>query len=132
PTESQDSLDADGRWPDVLARRLVAAGRPLSVLNEGVAGNGVLRDGTALGSDAFGPAAIRRLDADVLSQAGVTTVILFEGINDLAGTPVATVDEVVGGYRQLIDRMHSRGLRVLQGTMTPLGGTKGIPAETDA
>jgi lysophospholipase L1-like esterase len=130
--EAQDSLDADGRWPDVLARRLLAANRPLSVLNLGIAGNGVLRDGTALGSDVFGPAAIRRLDADVLSQAGVTTVIVLEGINDLAAPPTPTVEELLGGYRELIDRMHSRGLRVLLGTMTPVGGVEGLAPDTDA
>jgi len=130
--ESQDSLDADGRWPDGLARRLGAANRQLSVLNAGIAGNAVLRDGPAVGSDVFGPAAIRRLDADVLSQAGVTTVVLFEGINDLSNPPIATVEELLGGYRQLIDRMHSRGLRVLQGTMTPVGGADGIPSGTEA
>lgn len=130
--EAQDSLDADGRWPDVLARRLLAANRPLSVLNVGIAGNGVLRDGTALGSDVFGPAAVRRLDADVLSQAGVTTVILLEGINDLAAPPTPTVEELEGGYRELIDRMHSRGLRVLLGTMTPVGGVDGFAPDADA
>jgi lysophospholipase L1-like esterase len=130
--ESQDSLDADGRWPDVLARRLLAANRPLSVLNLGIAGNGVLRDGTALGSDVFGPAAIRRLDADVLSQAGVMTVILLEGINDLATPPTPTVGELLGGYRELIDRMHSRGLWVLLATMTPVGGFEGVAPDTEA
>jgi hypothetical protein len=47
PPESLEGIDADGRWPDVLARRLRSAGRPLSVLNAGIAGNRVLRDGTA-------------------------------------------------------------------------------------
>jgi lysophospholipase L1-like esterase len=130
--ESQDSLDADGRWPDVLGRRLLAANRPLSVLNVGIAGNGVLRDGTAFGSDVFGPAAIRRLDDDVLSQAGVTTVIVLEGINDLAAPPTPTVEELLGGYRQMINRMHSRGLRVLLGTITPVGGFDGVAPDTEA
>ncbi|WP_082944953.1 SGNH/GDSL hydrolase family protein [Mycobacterium sp. 852013-50091_SCH5140682] len=130
-TEAQDSLDADGRWPDVLARRLLAAHRPLAVLNVGISGNAVLQDGTAEGSDVFGPASIRRLDADVLNQDGVTTVILLEGINDLSIPPVATVDELIGGYRQLIDRMHAHGLRVLLGTITPAGGADGVPADAE-
>jgi lysophospholipase L1-like esterase len=133
PTESPESIDADGRWPDVLARRLRAANRPLSVLNAGLAGNRVLLDSAAGGNpDVFGPAAIRRLDADVLSQASVTTVIVLEGINDLTISPYATVEEVLGGYRQLIDRMHARGLRVLLGTITPLGGFEDIPPDTEA
>ena len=50
------------------------------MLNAGIAGNRVLLDSTAGGNpDVFGPAAIRRLDADVLSQAGVTAVILLRG-----------------------------------------------------
>jgi lysophospholipase L1-like esterase len=132
PTEAQNSLDADGRWPDVLARRLLAANRPLSVLNVGIAGNAVLQDGAASGADVFGPAAIRRLDADVLNQAGVTTVILLEGINDLSLPPTATADQLIGGYRQLIERMHAHGLRVLLGTMTPAGGSDGVPADAEA
>ena len=126
--EAQDSLDADGRWPDVLARRLLAANRSLSVLNAGIAGNAVMQDGTALGADVFGPAAVHRLDGDVFNQAGVTTVILLEGINDLAEPPISTVDQLLGGYRQLIGALHSRGLRVLQGTITPVGGLDGAPA----
>ncbi|MGO9506027.1 MAG: GDSL-type esterase/lipase family protein, partial [Mycobacterium sp.] len=38
----------------------------------------------------------------------------------------------LGGYRQLIDRTHSRGLRVLLGTQTPFGGVSGAPAGADA
>jgi hypothetical protein len=53
------------------------------VLNAGIAGNRVLHDATAGDNpDVFGPAAVHRLDADVLAQAGVTTVILLEGIAD--------------------------------------------------
>ena len=130
--EAQDSLDADGRWPDVLARRLLAANRPLSVLNQGIAGNAVVQDGTALGADVFGPASLHRLDGDVLSQAGVTTVIFLEGINDLAEPPIGTVDQLIAGYKQLIGALHARGLRVLQGTLTPLGGLDGASPDIDA
>ena len=133
PPESPEGIDADGRWPDVLARRLRAASRPLSVLNAGIAGNRVLQDGTIGDNpDVYGPAAIRRLDADVLSQSGVTTVILLEGINDLLESPNATVEELLGGYRQLISSVHSRGLRVLQGTLTPAGGSEGALPDTEA
>ncbi|MCV7419456.1 SGNH/GDSL hydrolase family protein [Mycobacterium yunnanensis] len=130
--EAAEGIDADGRWPDDLARRLAAAGRPLSVLNLGIAGNRVLQDSTVGGQpDIQGPALIRRLDADVLAQSGVTTVIWLEGINDLLMPPNATVDQLTGGYRDVIDRLHSRGLRVLQGTLTPAGGSA-APPNSDA
>jgi lysophospholipase L1-like esterase len=130
--ETPETIDADGRWPDVLAHRLSNASRPLSVLNLGIAGNRVLHDGTAgHNPDVQGPAAIRRLDADLLSQTGVTTVILFEGINDVLMSPYATVEELLGGYREVIDRLHSRGLRVLQGTLTPAGGSASALPDTE-
>ncbi|MET0701547.1 MAG: SGNH/GDSL hydrolase family protein [Mycobacterium sp.] len=130
--ETTEGLDADGRWPDVLGRRLGAGGRALSVLNLGIAGNRVLQDATAGDNpDVYGPAAIHRLDADALGQAGVTTVILLEGINDLLMSPNATVDGLLGGYREVIDRLHSRGLRVLQGTVTPVGGSASALPDTE-
>ena len=133
PPEALEGIDADGRWTDVLARRLVAAGRQLSVLNAGISGNRLLQDGTVGDNlDLYGPSAIGRLESDVLSQSGVTAVILFEGNNDLLMDPKATVDELIGGYRRLIDVMHSRGLRVLHATNTPVGGLKGLPPDAEA
>ena len=126
--ETREGIDADGRWPDDLARRLAAAGRPLSVLNLGIAGNRVLQDSAVGGQpDVQGAEVIRRLDADLLTQSGVTTVIWLEGINDLLMSPNATVAQLTGGYRDVFDRLHARGLRVLQGTLTPAGGSAAPP-----
>jgi lysophospholipase L1-like esterase len=122
--EALEGIDADGRWPDDLARRLADADRPLSVVNLGIAGNRVLQDATLGGNpDVQGAALIRRLDADLLTQSGVTTVIWLEGINDLTMSPMSTVEQLTGGYRDVIDRLHSQGLRVLLGTLTPAGGS---------
>lgn len=131
--ETMEGIDADGRWPDDLARRLAAADRPLSVLNLGIAGNRVLQDSAVGGQpDVQGAAVIRRLDADVLTQSGVTTVIWLEGINDLFMSPNATFEQLTGGYRDVIDRLHSRGLRVLQATLTPAGGNSAAPPGSEA
>ncbi len=114
--EDQGSLDADGRWTDVLGRRLVAAGRRLSALNAGISGNRVLVDGPAGGgTDWRGPSLLHRLDADVLSLDGVTTVILLAGANDLGRAPDPTPAELIAGYEDIIGRFHAAGLRVLQG-----------------
>jgi lysophospholipase L1-like esterase len=130
--EAIEGIDADGRWPDVLAHRLIAAGRPLSVLNVGIAGNRVLQDATAGDQpDVYGPSAIHRLDADVFSQSGVTTVILLEGINDLVMSPSPTVEDLLNGYRDVIGQLHSRGLRVLHGTITPVGGNSSVLPDTE-
>jgi len=107
------TYDANTRWPDVLARRLVDGGRPFGVLNQGINGNRVL-------NTLLGDSALVRFDRDVLGQAGVRYVILLEGINDIGlGSPDVTADEVIAGYRELIDRAHAAGLKIIGGTLTP-------------
>ena len=70
--------DTNRRWPDVLASRLQADSKTahLSVLNEGIGGNRLLREGA-------GQAALARFDRDVLAQSGVRYLIILEGINDI-------------------------------------------------
>jgi lysophospholipase L1-like esterase len=125
--ETAEGLDANGRYPDVLGRRVRAANLPLSVVNTGISGNRVLRDGGVGNSnrDTNGPAALKRIDTDVLTQAGASTVIWLEGINDLGQDPAASPTEIIAGYQQGIAKMHAAGLRVLLGTLTPSGGASG-------
>jgi lysophospholipase L1-like esterase len=128
-----DSITDGGsrRWPAVLAARLRAAGRDFGVLNEGISGNRLLRDGTD-GRAAFGISALARLERDVLSQPGVRHVILYEGINDIGHPGTAgleseapvTTSELVAGMRQVIARCHELGMRVYGATLTPFEGTE--------
>jgi lysophospholipase L1-like esterase len=113
--------DTNGRWPDVLARRLAAAPLKMGVLNAGIGGNRVLSD-AAWGS---GPNALSRFDGDVLSHSGVTHVIVLEGINDIGNArqnPTPTADDLIAGHKQLIERAHARGLTILGATLTPFWG----------
>ena len=112
------------RWTDALIARL--KGKNLSVLNLGIGGNRVLLDG-------LGPNVLARFERDVLSQPGVTHLILLEGVNDLGvltrdapATPEAhkaLVEQVIAGYRQMIDRARSRGIKVIGATILPYGGS---------
>jgi lysophospholipase L1-like esterase len=114
------TLNANHRWPDVLARRLKDAGLDLAVLNEGIAGNRVLSDGAGI-------SALARYERDVLSLPAVSHVLILVGINDIGfpGTAiepngiVRTADEIIAGYRQLIERAHLRGLKVIGSPLTP-------------
>ncbi|WP_413759453.1 SGNH/GDSL hydrolase family protein [Streptomyces sp. MMBL 11-3] len=115
---SGSTPNTDRRWPDRLAERLRAlpAARRAGVLNAGVAGNRLLREGR-------GPSALARFDADVLSRTGVRTLIVLEGINDIKGTPEQTDPAALGAaYRELVRRAHARGIRVVGATLTPFGG----------
>jgi len=116
--EQLATIDTDGRYPDDLARRLIAAGIDLSVLNAGISGNQLLRSGLPL----FGPSGLTRFAMDALGQAGVTDVIVLEGINDIAHTPPATASELIAAYERLITQAHEAGVAIQLGTLTPTGG----------
>ncbi|MFK4145422.1 SGNH/GDSL hydrolase family protein [Streptomyces sp. NPDC004065] len=120
--------DADRRWPDRLAARLRALppSRRLGVLDAGVAGNRLLREGV-------GPSALARLDADALSRAGVRVLFVWEGINDVKGSPPATDPaSFAAAYRLIVARAHARGIRVVGATLTPYGGHPAHTAARDA
>jgi lysophospholipase L1-like esterase len=121
------TIDANHRWPDVLAERLVAAHLSLGVVDAGIGGNRILHD---LPRAEFGPAALARFDRDVLSVPGVRMVILLESINDigLSGSAslseqAVTADDITAGMRQIVERAHAHGVRVLGATLTPFADT---------
>jgi lysophospholipase L1-like esterase len=130
-------VDVYERWPDVLAARLQADPRTkgVSVLNVGIGGNKLLKDGS-------GQAALARLDRDVLTQPGVKALIVLIGINDIGGlsregevTPEKRTQVVTGliaAYRQIVTRARERGLRVIGATILPCGGTKIYRSDADA
>jgi len=120
------------RWPDNLARRLQADPRTghVAVLNAGIGGNAVLAGG-------LGPTALARLDRDVLAQAGARWVILLEGVNDIGGArapgqAAAVARNLVVAYREIIDRVHARGLRIYGATIPPFGGSQYAGEEREA
>ena len=119
--------DTYSRWPDQLARRLVArnAGRPLAVLNQGLGGNRILHD-------LRGDSGLKRFDRDVLAQAGVTHAIVMLGTNDLRnrnGKPEeeVTAEGMIAGLNQMALRAESRGIRLYGATLTPFGNETFLP-----
>ena len=122
------TLNANGRYPDYLAQRLLDAPTvQKSVPNAGISGNRVLHDAPCCGEEA-----LDRLDRDVFSQAGVTDVVLLEGINDIgfsqledpetAPHTAVSADQIIAGMQQIVDRAHAEGLEIHGGTLTPFKG----------
>jgi lysophospholipase L1-like esterase len=107
------TTDANDRWPDFLAQRLLAnaATTNVAVVNMGIGGNGVF--------GGLGPSANARFDRDVLNQGGARWVIVFEGVNDLgAGTTAA---RLIPAYEQYAAKAHARNFRAYGATITPFG-----------
>jgi lysophospholipase L1-like esterase len=120
---TQSTADANARWTDQLAKRLPAqpGNRAMGLLNEGIAGGRLLHD-------SLGPNALARFDRDVPAQTGVAYVIVQLGGNDIFAGPTlnpledVTVEQVIQGHRQLIQRAHAKGLKIFGCTLTPLDG----------
>ena len=108
--------------------------RALAVINEGIGGNRILRDGA-------GVSALARFDRDVLAQPGVVSMIVLEGINDIGwphmkprlpngttmkeapfASELVTTQELIMGLQQIIERAHQHGIRVFGATLTPYEG----------
>ena len=109
-------LDANNRWPDQLARRLVArGGRMFGVMNQGIGGSRILHD-------IRGDSGLRRFDRDVLAQTGVTHVIVLMGINDIRNRwqkpeEFVSAEEMIAGLNQFAVRAHARGIKIFGGTL---------------
>ncbi|WEB39210.1 SGNH/GDSL hydrolase family protein [Streptomyces yunnanensis] len=123
------TVDADRRYSDALAERLAAEGRPLRVLNLGIGGNLLLND-----SEWFGERAGARFDRDVLAQPGVRSVVVLVGLNDIGFSevdlptykpaPDNAPEQLIAGYRELIERAHAAGVRVIGATILPFKGSE--------
>ena len=135
------TLDANGRYPDYLADRMLElpAEERMPVLNAGISGNRILNDAPCCGVKATD-----RLERDVLSQAGVSDVVLLEGINDIGfseiaeddptrgPTPDVSAEQIIAGMQEIIDRSHAEGLEIHGATLLPFEGADYYTEEGEA
>ena len=111
------TVDGYHRWPDTLAERLNGK---IAVAAEAISGNQI----RGMGQAQFGESALTRLDRDLLSVPGAKWVVVLEGINDqgMNRTGRPGFEEMVNGYRQIVDRAHIRGLKIYGATLLPFEG----------
>jgi lysophospholipase L1-like esterase len=112
-------------WPEILAQRLRARGGSpqWSVINMGISGNRVLRDGA-------GASGLARFDRDVLSRPGAKWMIILEGVNDInmsqmKGLPddqKTDADGIIAGLSAMVAKAHLHGIKVMGGTITATEG----------
>ena len=120
------TINGDDRWPDMLSHRLHAAyGNAFAVVNQGIGGNQIAA-----------PTALARIDRNIVSLPGVTTVIWMEGINDF-GVANAPVDTIILAYMQGVAHIRQKiaGVKIFAGTLpsalnsTPAHGRPEVDAK---
>jgi lysophospholipase L1-like esterase len=135
------TFNDNDRWANVFSRHLHDAyGNRVSIVNEAIGGNSVINPVPV--NSTFGPAAVDRLDRDVLGLSGLTHIIWLEGINDLGegygqaglANPVIenpiihTPANIIAGYKNVVGRLHAKGIKVYGATVTSALGFNN-PAE---
>ena len=101
------SPDANRRWPDDLAVRLVNGKRVIGVLNQGLSGAGVMN-------------AVDRFDRDVMSQSNIKWVIFSDNpINDLGRNNPPSAQSEIDQIKGMIGKAHDKGVKFLCSTLTP-------------
>lgn len=121
------TVGTNRRWPDDLARRMVAAtgGTTRGVVDAGIGSNRIL---TAADKNGFNPSLISRFKHDVLSQPGVKQAIMLEGINDIGnnigsnGAAPLTATDLENGMLNVIGQAHTAGVKIIGGTIAPYQG----------
>jgi lysophospholipase L1-like esterase len=124
--------DQYNRWTDLLAARLQAryGKRAPAIANEGIAGNRVAAPTGPTNYAGTGPAALDRLDNDVLGRAGLRWVVFFEGTNDIFGGSGAAT--LIAAIQQVIDRVHAKGVPIIGSPIIPRGKTTSAPGWSPA
>ncbi len=133
---SKNQPEINVRYPDFLKSRIDSSGLPLFVSNAGISGNKVA---TRPILPFFGLSALERYSPDVLQQAGVSDVILLMGINDIGQSALLktirdkdknilqktvyrySYNKIINAYSSLIKDLQKHGIKVMQGTLTPVG-----------
>ncbi len=115
------TINADKRWSDLLAERLnreAPGGLAPGVVNLGMVGNRLGRDGSDMGLAELGVNASARFHSDVVAQTGVRKVIVLLGINDI-WISKDQPDRIIAQLQQLAALAHQAGLQIYACTITP-------------
>lgn len=109
------TLDAHDRWEDVASVRLGLESRLKSIVNEGIGGNTLTREGLTPPADST--PGLERLERDALSHHGVTDVVLFMGTNDIRRG--ASASQVIAAMTSIIQRVKAKHIRIVGVSIIP-------------
>jgi Concanavalin A-like lectin/glucanases superfamily len=105
---------------DDLASDVASSSAPYGIIAENVESNEIMSDQWGYG----GPAALSRIDRDVLDQPGINSVILYQGLEDLLRGRTAD-DVTANGATQLLTYLQANNIAVIANGLTPCDGYAG-------
>lgn len=102
--------DKQNRWPDNLSKRLQnnENTKHVAVINQGIGGTCLTSNG------------VERFSRDVLSQAGITHILMLYGVNDIIYMK-AEPERIINCYKNMIQQAHSAGIKIFGATILPFG-----------
>ncbi len=111
------TTNKQNRWTDFMAAELNSA-QPYGVLNLGIGGNCVAEGGLS-------EPAMKRFDRDILGQNGISSLIIFEGTNDIGCSSrnyEHVADTLIACYKIMTAKAKVKGIKVYGATITPTKG----------
>ena len=128
-----DSITAQD-WPDYLTMRCSKEGfKNTAVIRRATSGSRILRQYDCIMYESYGLSGENRFHHEVPTD-GADTVIILQGINDIIHpvgelnnvfrpmSDLPTVEELIEGLKDYIDKARSYGYKVYVGTLLPMGG----------
>lgn len=102
--------DKQNRWTDNFSIRM--QNNPFTnnfaVINQGIGGTCITNNGA------------ERIERDVFSQAGISHIILFYGVNDIIYLNI-TAEKLIQCYKDFIKRAHEKNIKIFGCTILPFG-----------
>ena len=122
PNTTKTAVNTTG---DDLAGAQPSTPTPLSTIDAGIESNELTVDNpeTFAGNTVGGPAAMSRVDRDILDQPGLTSVVVDEGIQDLLGGQTSTAMQ--NAYGSLLTYLASYNVAITVVGITPCEGYGG-------
>ncbi|OUM59171.1 hypothetical protein PIROE2DRAFT_15367 [Piromyces sp. E2] len=111
--------DKQNRWSDILANRIYSVPelQKYSILNAGIGGSSM----AGVNYDLVWPTGQARFEKDILRLSGVKYIVMLYGINDIIYGKNMTSTKIIGAYKDVIERSHQNGIKVIAGTVLPFG-----------
>ncbi|WP_405878781.1 hypothetical protein OG762_09155 [Streptomyces sp. NBC_01136] len=105
---------------------------PYGTIAEGIESNDLMTDNpqTFNAKTLGGPSALSRIDRDILDQPGISSVVVYEGLEDLLSG--STPDDLeANGYTALVQQLQGWGISTTLTSLTPCDGFAGDGATSN-